>query len=259
MRGAHRKGVAWATSVACFLVVTLSASSSSACTKLYDPKEVSSNFSVEVTDHGRGIADLHLEVYESMSLSGHAKPALEAITDDHGVASFKLVHPGAYRVSIKNIERFSDEEIILKRTPSRRALQNIEIRLLDDDVLSVRSISGSIHGEVIADNLANSTDSLPIDFALGVKLTLIRARSEEIVESHVASQSGSFSFSALPDGLYFLHVEAPADAATHRRALDGYITIVIDPSAKAPNLNLYTFPGICASFAYRNGDETSPT
>jgi hypothetical protein len=123
----------------------------------------------------------------------------------------------------------------------------------------VRSISGSIHGQVMADNLANSTDSLPIDFTLGVKLTLIRARSEKIVESHVASESGSFSFSALPDGLYFLHVQAPADTATHRRGIEGYIPIAIDPSAKVPNLNLYTSPGICASFAYRNGDEPSST
>jgi hypothetical protein len=259
VKRAHRKRGAWAASMACFVAVTLSASSSSACTKLYEPKEVSRNFSVEITDHGRGIADLHLEVYESMSLSRHAKPDLEAITDDHGVASFKLPHPGAYRVSIKNIEGFSDEEIILKRTPSKGALQNIEIQLPDDDMLSVRSISGSIHGQVMADNLANSTDPLPIDFALGVKLTLIRARSEEIVESHTASESGSFSFSALPDGLYFLHIEGPADAASHRRALDGYIPIRIDPTAKAPNLNLFTFPGICASFAYRNGDEASST
>jgi hypothetical protein len=259
VRSAHRKRGAWATSMVCFLAVTLSASSSSACTKLYEPKEVGRDFSVEITAHGRGIADLHLEVYESMSSSGHAKPVLEAITDDHGVASFKLVHPGAYRVSIKNIERFSDEEIILKRTPSKGSVQNIEIQLPDDDVLSVRSVSGSMHGQVMVDNFAKSTDPLPIDFALGVKLTLTRARSEEIVESHTASESGSFSFSALPDGLYFLHIEAPADAASHRRALDGYIPITIDPTANALNLNLYTSPGICTMFAYKNGDELSST
>jgi len=256
---AHRKRITCAASVACCLVVAFSASFSSACTYLYDPKEVSRDFSVEVTHHGRGIADLHLEVYESMSLSGNSKPALEAITDGHGVASFKLARPGAYRISIKNIELSPDEEIILKRTSSTGALQKISIRLPDNDVLSVRSISGSIHEQVMADNLANSTDPLPIDFALGLKLTLIRARSEEVVESHVASESGSFSFSALPDGLYFLHVEAPADAATHRRALDGYIPITIDPSAKVPNLSLYTSPGICVSLAYRNGDEPSST
>jgi hypothetical protein len=254
---AHRKRVTWAASVVCFLVVVLATSSSSACTYSYDPKEVNRKFSVEITDHGRGIADLHLEVYESMSLSGNSKPALEAITDGHGVASFKLARPGAYRISIKNIELSPDEEIVLKRTPSTGALKKIAIQLPDNHVLSVRSISGSIHGQVMADNLANSTDPLPIDFALGVKLTLIRARSEEIVESHLASESGSFSFSALPDGLYFLHLEAPAHAATHRRALDGYIPITIDPSAKVPNLNLYTFPGICTSLAYRNRDEPS--
>jgi hypothetical protein len=245
--------------VVCFLVVVLSVSSSSACTYSYDPKEVNREFSVEITDHGRGIADLHLEVYESMSLTGNSKPPLEAVTDDHGIASFKLAGPGAYRISIENIELSPDEEIILKRTPSTSALQKIVIQLPDNEILSVRSISGSIHGQVMSDNFANSTDPLPIDFALGVKLTLIRARSEKIIESHLASESGSFSFSALPDGLYFLHLEAPADAATHRRVLDGYIPIAIDPSAKVPNLNLFTSPGICTSLAYRNEDEHSST
>ena len=259
MKLAHRKRITWAVSVVCFAAIILSASSSSACTYLYDPKEVSRNFSVEVTVHGRGIADLHLEVYKSGSSSGNSKPALEAITGDHGVASFKLAHPGAYRISIKNMELSPDEEIILKRTPSTSTVQKIEIQLPDNDVLSVRSISGLIHGQVRADNLANYEVPPLIDLASGVKLTLIRARSEEVVESHVASESGAFSFSALPEGLYFLHVEAPADAATHRRALDGYIPIAIDPSAKVPNLNLYTFPGICVSFAYRNGDEPSST
>ncbi len=154
---------------------------------------------------------------------------------------------------------FRKIEIILKRTSSKGALAKIVIQLPDNEILSVRSISGSIHGQVMADSLANSTDPLPIDFAVGVKLTLIRARSEKIVESHLASESGAFSFSALPDGLYFLHVKAPADAATHRRALDGYIPIAIDPSAKVANLNLYASPGICASLAYRNGDEHSST
>jgi hypothetical protein len=240
----------------CFLVVVLSTSSSSACTYSYDPKEVNRDFSIEITDHGRGIADLHLEVYESGSSSGNSKLALEAITDDHGVASFKLARPGAYRISIKNIELSPDEEIILKRTPSTATVQKIVIH---NGVLSVRSVSGSIHGQVRTDNLASYEVPPLIDFAPGVKLTLIRARSEEIIESHVANESGSFSFSALPDGLYFLHVEAPADAATHRRALDGYIPIAIDPSAKVPNLNLYVFPGICISLAYRNGDEPSST
>jgi len=260
VRIAHRKRATWAVLLVCLLAVVLAASSSSACTYSYEPKEVTGVFSVEVTDQGRGIPDLHLEVHESGSSSANSKPALEVITDDHGVASFKLAHPGAYRISIKNIEFYSpEEEIILNRRPSTGALQKIVIQLPDNDVLPVRSISGSIHGQVMADNFANSTDPLPIDFALGVKLTLIRARSEKIVESHMASESGAFSFSALPDGLYFLHVEAPADAATHRRAVDGYIPIAIDPSAKTPNLNLYTGPGICASFAYKNGDEPSST
>ena len=260
MKVTHRKRVTWAVSVVCFVVVVLATSSSWACTYSYDPKEVSRNFSIEITDQGRGIADLHLEVYESVASSDKSKPVLEAITDNHGVASFKLARPGAYRISIKNIEFYApEEEIILKRAPSAGALHKIVVKLPDKDVLSVRSASGSIHGQVMSDNLANSTDPLPIDFALGVKLTLIRARSEDIVESHAASESGSFSFSALPDGLYFLHIEVPADAATHRRALDGYIPITIEPSAKTPNLNLYTSPGICTSFAYKNEDEPSST
>lgn len=255
MRRAHRNRVAWAASAVYFLV--LATSSSLACTYLYDPKEVTRNFSVEITDQGRGVGDLHLQVHESGVSSENSKLVLEAITDDHGVASFRLARPGAFRISIKDIELTPDEEITFKRTPSKGALQKIVIEM-PQGVLSVRTISGLIHGQVPVDNLAKEAPAL-IDLVPGVKLTLMRARSEEIVESHVASESGSFSFSALPDGLYFLHVEAPADIATHHRAVDGYIPIAIDPSAKVSTLNLHTSPGVCVSFAYRNGDESPST
>lgn len=259
MKLAHPKRITWGALLACFLNIVLATSSLSACTYSYDPKEVNRSFAVEITDHGKGIADLHLEVYE-FGPSAKSKPALVAITDNHGMASFTLAHPGAYTISVKNIEFYAPEgEITLKEAPSTGALHKVVIELPDNDVLSVRSISGSISGQVMADNFAASTDPLPIDFALGVKLTLIRARSEEIVESHMASESGSFSFSALPDGLYFLRIEVPRDAATHRRALEGYIAIAIDPSAKVPHLNLFVSPGICTSFGYKNVNEPSST
>jgi hypothetical protein len=253
----QRKLVALAASAVCFLGLVLTTSSSLACTYSYDPKEVNRDFSVEITDHGRGIADLHVEVHESGVSTENSKIALDATTDDHGVASFKFARPGAYRISIKNIELSPEEEIILKGAPSTAALQKIVIQLRDSTVLSVQSVSGSIHGEVRASNPADY-EVLPLaDFAAEVKLTLIRARSEKIIESHMASESGAFSFSALPEGLYFLHVEAPSDVSTRRPALNGYIPIAIDPLAKTPNLNLYTLPASCVSFAYRNGDEPS--
>jgi hypothetical protein len=249
--------VVWAASVAYFVIV-LATSSSWACTYSYDPKEVARGFFVEITDHGKGIADLHVQVHESGVSSENSKLALDAITDDHGIASFHLAHPGAFRISIKDIELTPDEEITLNKTPSKSALVKIVIEL-PQGVLSVRSISGSIHGQVRTDNLANYGESPLIDLSPAVKLTLIRARSEKIVESHVANESGSFSFSALPGGLYLLHVEAPADPVTHGRAVDGYIPIAIDPFAKVSSLDLHTSPGTCVPFAYWNGDGPSST
>jgi hypothetical protein len=236
----------------CFLLVILTTQSSSACTYLYDPKEVTRDFSVEITDHGRGIANLHLQLEETVS-ANKSKHALMAITDDHGVAWFRDVRPDAYTISIKNIALSPPEDIIVRGTPTEGAVQKIAIQLPDSDVLAVRSISGSIHGQMRTNDPVNYLEL--VDFGAGVKLTLILARSEKVVESHVADESGGFSFSALPEGLYFLHVEAPAEPAAHRRDLSEYIPITVDPSAKMCNLNLRMSPGICVAFAYRNGDE----
>jgi hypothetical protein len=252
----HRERVR-VTSVTCLLLAVLTIPPSFACTQLYAPKEIAPDFSVEVMNHGMGIADLHVEVWEHGLSSGNSKPVLVAITNHHGAASFHLERPGAYSISVKNIELALPEEIVIKGTASKGALAKIAIQLPEDSILAVRSISGSIHVQSRTDkNVANPEAPL-VDLAAGIKLTLIRAHSEEIVESHLTSEVGEFSFSALPDGLYFLHIEAPADATMQRRALDGYIPVAINAAAKMPNLNLNTFPGICTSFAYRNGAERS--
>ena len=238
----------------CSLIVLLTTRPSSACTYSYDPKYVTRDFTVEIMDHGRGIANLHVQLEELGVSANKPKNALTAVTDDYGVASFKGVRPGAYTISIRNIQISPPEDIIVKETPSDGALQKVAIQLPDNDILRVRSISGSIHGQMRTNDPVNYL--VLVDFGAGVKLTLILARSEEIVESHVANDSGGFSFSALPESLYFLHLEAPAEPAAHRRALSEYIPIAIDPSAKVPNLDLYMSPGICVDFAYRNGDES---
>lgn len=254
VKAAHQQrteGIVW---LLCSLMIVLTTRSSLACTYSYDPKEVTRDFSVEITDHGRGIANLHVQVGGAGFPGEKTKHALMAITDDHGVAWFRGVRPGAYIVLIKNIQLSPPEDIFVKRMPSESALQKVVVQLRDNNLLTVRSISGSIHGQMRTADPVNY-DAL-VDFGAGVKLTLIRARSEEIVESLVANDSGGFSFSALPGGLYFLHVEAPAEPTIHRHALSEYVPITIDPLAKTPNLDLYMSPGICVAFAYRNGDET---
>ena len=238
----------------CLLIVTSIVPSSSACTYEYNPKEVDPDFVVGITDHGKGVANLHVEVEESRFSTEKSTLALEAITDEHGMASFHVPHPGAFTISIKNIELAPPEDIIVKGTTSKGALPNIAIQLPENDILIVRSISGSIHGQVRTADPVNY-EAL-VDFGPRVKLTLISARSEEIVESHMANDSGGFSFSALPQGLYFLHLEAQPEPAAHRRALSEYIPIAIDPLAKMPNLDLYMSPGTCVDFSYRNGDAT---
>ena len=252
MRGAHQQRRQIVILLLCSTFVVLTAQSLSACTYLYDPKEVTRTFSVEITDHRRGISDLHVQIEEAGVSGNKSKHTLISVTDDHGLAQFRDMRPGAYTISIKNVA-LQPEDIIVKGMPSERALRKIAILLPDDEVLAVRSVSGSIHGQMQAADPVNY-EAL-VEFGTGVKLTLIRAVSEKIIESHAAGDSGGFTFSPLPEGLYFLHVEVSAEPTMHRRAVSEYIPIKIDPSAKAPNLDLRMSPGTCVAFAYRNGDE----
>jgi hypothetical protein len=85
----------------------------------------------------------------------------------------------------------------------------------------------------------------------GAKLKLLKAVSQETVESQVASESGSFNFHLVPSGLYFLRVESSeGEAASY--PTDGYVPSEVNPSTGASTLNLFLFPAICGSLGYEN-------
>jgi hypothetical protein len=157
-------------------------------------------------------------------------------------------------VDIKHND-FPSSTNILVRSHSRKSThETLTVEWPNIEILHVQSIAGLLNGQIRTGNpLSDQAHPVVVPLS-GAKLTLLRAVSEDIVDSQTASDSGAFSFGSAASGLYLLHVQAPENPETHQIGYDGHIPIEIDSSANTPGLNLSIFPPMCGTLIYRSAE-----
>jgi hypothetical protein len=216
-------------------------------------QEVSDHFVVKVVSEGRPVAGLYLEL---RTLPKH--PSIERrlvvtrATDENGSAEFAAVKAGSYTVDVKHNVFPSSTDILVKTHGRKNTDDAITIEWPNIQILHVRAAAGLLNGQVKTGNpLADQMHAViaPLGEA---KLTLVKAASEEMVGSQSTSSSGAFSFVAVAEGLYLLHVKSPENMQTHQIGYDGDVPLAIDFSAQAVSLNLSIYPPMCGSLGYRN-------
>jgi hypothetical protein len=238
----------------CILFLFLAGELANACSMSPMPTEVSPSFSVQISDDGRAIAGLKIELSTEARGDQEGQTVSILVSDSRGQATFKAIKPGVYFIAIKHPAFSPSEEILVKTHPCKSAAKTITLEWPGVDPLKIQSLSGFLDGPI------SSGDPLedmlhPRSGPLGdVKLTLSSAISEELIESQLSSPSGAFGFRPLTAGLYYLEIE-PKNHQGNRYSM-GFVPIEIDASAKAPMLNLQVFHAICGSLGYANNDGT---
>ena len=225
----------------------------SACSSSPNPTKIGRDFLVGIFNQGRPVAGLQIELSTDPRSGDEESRTISIVTTDvGGLARFASVPPGPYFVGIKHPAYAYSEELQVMRHPPKGSPEKITFEWSGWKPLTTQSVSGSLNGHVRTDRGFGPDFSQPIySTVLGAKLTLSKAVTNEIVDAQTTQESGLFTFAPVPAGFYFLRVETPlSNAVRWHYPTDGYVPIVVDPSAKFPSLNLFLDDAICGELAW---------
>ena len=242
--------------LSCWLFVAVGCAGAAACSYSSRPVSVGQSFSVNVSDRGRPVGRLQIE----LTTEGKKKYRTIAIlkTDAKGIVEFKHVRPGRYFVGIKQPAFGYSEEIRVRHHPPKENSVAFTFEWPGWKPLSTTTVSGSITGVARTDRGFLLDTPKPIyTSVVGAKLTLMNAVSDEPVETQISSDTGRFEFHAVPTGLYLLHVETPVSHPPRWGFPDdGYVPIEVDSESKFGTLDMVLDNAICGELAWGRRGET---
>jgi hypothetical protein len=241
-----------------FLLFIVGCLDVSACSSSPNPTKIGGDFVVGVFNQGKPVAGLQIEL-STDPRSGDAESHTVSIvtTAADGWARFASVRPGPYYVGIKHPAYAYSEELQVMRHPAKGSPDKVTFEWPGWKPLTTQSVSGSLNGHVRTDRGLGPDLSQPIYSPVqGAKITLSKAVTNEMLDVQKTQESGMFTFAPVPAGFYFLRVETPVSNAVHwHYPIDGYVPVVVDPSAKFPSLDLFLDDAICGELGYEQREK----
>jgi hypothetical protein len=236
-----------------FLLLIVGSFDVSACSSSPKPTKIGRGFLVGVFDQGRAVAGLQIELNTDPRSGDKESRSISIVTTDaDGLARFASLSPGPYFLGIKHPAYAYSEALQVMCHPPKGSPEKITFEWPGWKPLTTQSVSGSWNGHVRTERGLGSDLSQPIYGPVqGAKLTLSKGVTNEIVDARTTQESGMFTFAAVAAGFYFLRVETPvSNTVRWHYPIDGYVPIVVDPSAKSPSLNLALDDAICGELAW---------
>ena len=231
----------------------LSFSSAVACTYSSFPQELGRDFSIEVSDRGRPVAGLQIELSTNPSEDREIRSVKVVTTDASGVATFSGVKPGNYFVGIKQAAFRQNTEIRVLKSAKPGNSEMVHFDWPGRQVLSTKAVSGVLNGDVSTGNLVNDLKPpLPHRVVAGARLTLAALASGDVVASRITAEDGTFDFGSVPSGRYSLRVEKPSQSTVRWHYPDGYLFIEVDSASESASLDILLSSAICGELGYRN-------
>ena len=225
----------------------------SACSSSPNPAKVGREFFVGVYNQGKPVVGLQIELSTDPRDSDKESQRISIVTTDaDGVARFAAIRPGSYFAGINNPAYAYSEELQVMHHPPKSNTEKITFEWPGWKPLTTQSVSGSLNGYIRTERGLGLDMGQPIYSRVqGAKLTLSKAVTNEIVDAQTTQESGKFTFAPVPAGFYFLRVETPVSKTVRwHYPTDGYVPIVVDPSAKFPSLNLFLDDAICGELGW---------
>lgn len=236
-----------------FLLLIVGSLDVSACSSSPNPARIGRGFLVGVFNPGRAVAGLQIELSTDPRSGDQENRSISIVTTDaDGLARFGSLPPGPYFLGIKHPAYAYSEALQVMRHPPKGSPEKVTFEWPGWKPLTTQSASGSLNGHVRTERGLGPDLSQPIYGPVqGAKLTLSKGVTNEIFDARTTQESGRLTFAALAAGFYFLRVETPvSNTVRWHDPIDGYVPIVVDPSAKFPSLNVFLDDAICGELAW---------
>jgi hypothetical protein len=244
-----------------FLLLMVGSLDVSAGSSSPNPRKIGRDLLVGVFNQGRPVAGLQIERSTDPRSGDQESRAISIVTTDaDGLARFASVPPGPYFRGIKHPAYAYSEELQVMRHPPKGSQEKVTFEWPGGTPLTTQSVSGSLNGHVGTERGLGRDLSPPIYGPVqGAKLTLAKGVTNEIVDAQATQESGRFTFAAVAAGFCFLRVDTPvSNNVRWHSPIQGYVPIVVDPSAKFLSLNLFLDDGSVANSRGNNAQENDP-
>lgn len=210
----------WAMLMGVFVTGFLTSSDSSACSLVFSPISVGSNFKVKVSGYDGPVKGLIL------NLKGPQGRTQSAVTGANGIAEFHNVPRGTQYLGADHDNGYGQELDVVPNGPTNVILP---MRWPSLEPIHVSSLAGTVR----------APDAVPGQLEQPVLfLDLLDGVSGRILSSVITTNRGEFDFGELVPGLYFIHLK-PYSAFSQQ--VEGLIGVAVDSSAsaRADKLDLY--------------------
>ena len=229
-----------------------------ACSYSSNPTKIGHDFTVGVFNQGNPVVGLQIELSTDPRLASQESRAVKVVkTGADGLAEFTKIRRGLYYIGIKHPAYPYLEELQVMRHPPRDSSKTITFEWPRWKPLLTQTISGVLTGRARTDRGLGPDLIKPVYGQIpGAKLTLSKAVGSEVIDSQTTGETGTFDFKPVPSGFYFLRVETTAGGGgAHWFPSDGYVPVVVDPSAKFQDLNLALDNAICGELGWGRREE----
>jgi hypothetical protein len=225
-----------------FLLLIVGSLDVSAGSSSPNPRKIGRDLLVGVLNPGRPVAGLQIERSTDPRSGDQESRTISIVTTDaDGLARFASVPPGPYFRGIEHPAYAYSEELQVMRHPPKGSQEKVTFEWPGWTPLATQSVSGSLNRHVRTERGLGRDLSPPIYGPVqGAKLTLAKGVTNEIIDAQTTQESGRFTLAAAAAVFYFLRVDTPVSNTVRRHSpIQGYVPIVVDPSAKFLSLNLF--------------------
>jgi hypothetical protein len=181
---------------------------------------VGSDFSVNVSFHGKPITRARVVLYKEISASGTGVVAT-ARTDSRGTARFRAIPSGSYYPDSPDGLLFRSDSLLIKVEAGHDSSEKAEVEWPSNPI-AVRNLQGRFN---IAEEVNGS--ELPLR---NTGLKLLDVYTAMLIESVQTDANGDFEFTTKDPGIYALRLTLPLKGEPGSEDRD--LAIELDPAAK---------------------------
>ena len=217
-----------------------------ACSRGFPTYEVTNDFTVSVTNHGKPLSGVEVKVRREVKKpSFHFENAFWDTTDANGDVSVRGLAAGRYFITVMHAGVESEQAGELEvGSKSSSARSRLTLEWPAHTVFPIQNLAGVV---------AVDRGLLPLP---GAVMLLVDATSGQQIGAAVADQKGRFEFRGWVDpGLYILRISAQGVEKRAGTLLSGSIFVRLDSEAKDKELpRLGLMMSSCGLSAYRDDD-----
>jgi hypothetical protein len=198
-----------------------------ACSLVYPTAHVGPEFRVQVTDRGRPVQGLQINLVRYDELNSGSHDVSRSVTDPNGFVQFHDLTFGSFFVSAHHDGGMADG-VIVKIEPDGPHDAIVQLKWPNSLRLRVTSVKGALR----------TADYYPQQTQAPLSLSLLEGLSARVVVVTQSDNKGRFIFPNVAPGIYFIRLNAAALERSLEAQDENLIPVDVSPDAKRATLDL---------------------